>query len=341
MPSRFFPAAACALALLIACPPAGAEVPDALYTPARVASELESLARRYPAHLRIERIGTSALGRPLLVARLGARPGARRPVVFALFGQHPDEHDMNALGMYFIQRLAERHGQDAEVTALLARSEIAVMPMANPDGTVYDLDEAPQPFEWRRNRRPHAQGVGANLNGNWGGDWRPGTAASWTGEAAFSEPETRAIRDWRSPRSLLGAAPERRPRPAERGHGEARPRAAPGRGAGELAQRYAGLGLDDRLGARRARRRHVRARDRARFRRAGSDSICPRAGCGSRDAGAAAPGGVFGDGGGAHGGVISGTPIEPPPTGCAGARPLSSRPTNPPGERKGAVGFSA
>lgn len=176
--------------------------PPTLYAPDRVEAELADLARRHPDVLRVERYGTSALGRPLLMARLGSGAAdRRRPVVFALFGQHPDEHDMNALGMDFVRRFLDPEARGIPGTALLNRAEVAIVPMANPDGTNYDLHVAARPFEWRRNRRARGKAIGTNLNANWGGAWKAGEPA---GEQAFSEPETRAIRDWLAPRRVTG-----------------------------------------------------------------------------------------------------------------------------------------
>jgi hypothetical protein len=179
-----------------AAAPAGAKAQEGLFTPEADVAALTALASRFPGLVRVERIGTSALGRPLMVVRLGKAARAPRPVVFALFGQHPDEHDMVTLGLTLTRRLAEGYGHEARVTALLDQAEVVTMPMANPDGTAYELLEAPTPFEWRRNRRPQGPVVGANLNRNWDGHWRPGAPSDWPGDAAFSEPETRAVRDW-------------------------------------------------------------------------------------------------------------------------------------------------
>lgn len=173
-----------------------AQARNPIYTPDRLETELATMVRRFPAHLRIERIGQSAQGRSLSVVELGPRTPDSRPTVFILFGQHPDEHDVNSLGMFFIRELVAGYGHDAGTTTLLDRFRVAIMPMANPDGCVHDLEESATPFAWRRNRRPHDGGIGTNLNRNWGHTWKPGHEEDWPGEAAFSEPESRAIRDW-------------------------------------------------------------------------------------------------------------------------------------------------
>lgn len=154
-----------------------------LYAPAAMEAELRAAAARHPQLVRLASYGASAEGRPLLVARLGPAGAAPKPMVFALFGLHPDEHDMNTLGMALVRRLAAGYGMDPRVTRILDRYEVAVVPMANPDGTVHDL-AAPVPFSWRNSRRPRAGGFGADLNRNWGG------------EAPFSEPESASLRDW-------------------------------------------------------------------------------------------------------------------------------------------------
>ena len=137
--------------------------PPSVYSDASIAAELEKLG------VAVERIGTTAEQRPIVVAKLGTRG----PAVLVVFGQHADEHDMPMLAMRLIR------------TAKLTDRRLYVVPLANPDGTARELASA-TPFTLRTNGR-------ANLNRNWGAYWQPGDDA---GTAGFSEPETRALRDF-------------------------------------------------------------------------------------------------------------------------------------------------
>lgn len=82
---------------------------------------------------------------------------------------------------------------------MTAEVDVYVVPMANPDGYVYTWTT--NRF-WRKNRRINADSDcnGVDLNRNW--DFHFGVGASdrpcsevYKGPSAFSEPETRALRD--------------------------------------------------------------------------------------------------------------------------------------------------
>lgn len=102
------------------------------------------------------------------------------------------------LGKY----LAENYSSDPVVKNLVDRSEIWIVPLVNPDGLEYSLHFYRY---WRKNRRANVDGTyGVDLNRNYGYKWGiddEGSSASpssetYRGSAAFSEPETQAVRDF-------------------------------------------------------------------------------------------------------------------------------------------------
>jgi hypothetical protein len=79
--------------------------------------------------------------------------------------------------------------------------------MVNPDGIEHDLSGERGPYIWRKNRRPTgADTFGVDLNRNWArfsaGDEPIGpehldpSSENYWGASAFSEPETRSVRDF-------------------------------------------------------------------------------------------------------------------------------------------------
>lgn len=101
------------------------------------------------------------------------------------------------LGKY----LAENYATNPEIKRLVDQSEIWIVPLVNPDGLEYTIHVYRY---WRKNRRDNGKSdFGVDINRNYGYKWgidnvgsSPNPASEvYRGTAAFSEPETRAIRD--------------------------------------------------------------------------------------------------------------------------------------------------
>ncbi len=112
-------------------------------------------------------LGESVRGAPILAVRFGAGGRALR----VLGGHHGDEESSVEVAL----RLAEAVASGA--VTLPEDTELWVVPLVNPDG----LDTG---------TRTNANGV--DLNRNYGWEWSPDEPNS--GDAPFSEPETRAVR---------------------------------------------------------------------------------------------------------------------------------------------------
>jgi len=128
-----------------------------------------------------ETIGTSVQGRPLVVYRLGTGPIKR-----ALIGAIHGGYEWNTAEL---MTATLKHLRD-QPDLIPPELTLYILPIANPDGYAAGTD----PIVARMN------GNGVDLNRNWDYRWRMrathGTRPVSAGTEPFSEPETRAIRDF-------------------------------------------------------------------------------------------------------------------------------------------------
>ncbi len=109
--------------------------------------------------------------------------------------QHAREWLATMSTMCVADRLVHDYDRDPAVRDFVDHTELWVVPVVNPDGYQYTWSTDRY---WRKNRRG---GYGVDLNRNfsvaWGGGGSSGSkrAETYRGEYAFSEPETRALRD--------------------------------------------------------------------------------------------------------------------------------------------------
>lgn len=169
---------------------------------ATINSWLDCLAVSFPHKVEVREIGRSFEGRPLKVVRIGDGDSSK-PAVFIDGGIHAREWVSPAAVTYLIHRMVETEG---EYDSLLAKFNVFVLPMVNPDGYEYSRQHDRM---WRKTRsRTGGRNLfgdeckGVDLNRNFGYHWG-GYGASdnpcketFRGSSAFSEPESRAIRDF-------------------------------------------------------------------------------------------------------------------------------------------------
>ncbi|MDT0353607.1 M14 family metallopeptidase [Pseudonocardia charpentierae] len=161
---------------------------------------LRRLAEDNPEVAELHEIGRSVGNRPIWALRLGERRGSSRKAAF--FGCH---HAREWISVEVAYRLAEDLLAGAATTPArewLQEGEIWVTPMVNPDGHEFTRTDNRL---WRKNRRRNANGsFGVDLNRNYGYLWGTldnNTTSSvpsddtYFGPRAFSEPETRAVRN--------------------------------------------------------------------------------------------------------------------------------------------------
>lgn len=168
---------------------------DSYHRPLEMEAELKKIALENPDFVKLETAGNSFEGRRISVITLG-----KGPSILVVGGVHARERISFELPLRFVQRLVKQK-------ELLTNFSVRVLPMQNPDGVEYDFSGFGK-MSWRKNRRPVGEGAtGVDLNRNYSYGWGNEGASSapfsdiYKGPAPFSEPETRALRDYVSTHS--------------------------------------------------------------------------------------------------------------------------------------------
>ena len=134
----------------------------------------------------IETIGRSSLGKPIRAVRISRTKDTDTHALF-VGGIHGLEHIGVEMILWLIDTLTKQYEEDTRITELLSEIEVCLVPVVNPDG-------------YEKHQRKNARGVDINRNfgvgfsnhGFWNRNkWFP----FYPGPYAYSEPETRAIKD--------------------------------------------------------------------------------------------------------------------------------------------------
>jgi carboxypeptidase T len=171
------------------------------HTHAEVDSELHALAAGHPAIASVSSLGNSVQGRALWAIKISDNVGTNEPEpeILILGCHHAREWISVEVPFLLAKHLVTGYATDPLVKQLVDGLQIWIIPMTNPDGHQHSLA---QDRLWRKNRRPNGDGsFGVDLNRNYGYEWG-GTGSSgdtvsdiYRGPAAFSEPESRTVRD--------------------------------------------------------------------------------------------------------------------------------------------------
>lgn len=150
-------------------------------------------------------VGQSLQNRSITGIRItGPGTGAKPGVVFHGC-EHAREWITVPVTLYVADQLVRRYDTDPFIRTLVDRCEFFIIPVFNVDGYVYTWSANRL---WRKNLRDNdSNGIinsndGVDINRNWGYNWGGEGASSspsnetYRGPSAFSEPETRAMRDF-------------------------------------------------------------------------------------------------------------------------------------------------
>ncbi len=179
----------------------------------QMASDLQAMAASYPAIARLDTVGWSYEGRPLLALKISDNVASDEdePELLFMGLHHAREWPSLEIACFIADTLTAGYEQDSHIAEVVNTREIWVLPCVNPDGYVYSHDLG---NDWRKNRHYFSQfgtyGVDLNRNydgscdgdpeGAWGVTTTSGTThypgeEVYCGPAPFSEVETQAVRD--------------------------------------------------------------------------------------------------------------------------------------------------
>lgn len=147
-------------------------------------------------------------GRKIWYARISDNPDVdeAEPEVLYTALHHAREPNSASQMLYFMWFLLEHYDTHPLVRYIVDNAELYFIPCVNPDGYVFNQTINPNGGGmWRKNRRNNNNGsFGVDLNRNYGYFWGVDNigssplpvAETYRGPEPFSEPETRAIRDF-------------------------------------------------------------------------------------------------------------------------------------------------
>jgi carboxypeptidase T len=179
---------------------ATAEAIAAYHSAETLEGDLRQLAESQPEIAELREIGRSLEDRPIWALRIGERRATEHKLLF--MGCHHAREWVSVEVPYLLAEHLVKNASQTQVRDWLQRGEIWVAPMVNPDGHEFSRT---QDRLWRKNRRSNADGsIGVDPNRNYGYMW--GTLnintsshvpsdPTYVGPRAFSEPETRAVRN--------------------------------------------------------------------------------------------------------------------------------------------------
>lgn len=181
---------------------------DSFPTYAATSAYVDSLVATYPEMVTRISLGTSLQGREIFGFRMTSPVppignAARKPVVVIQSLQHAREWIGLTSALYTATQLLANYQTDPAVRQALDTYEMVFIPIVNPDG--YEITWTSDRY-WRKNAHtitPPPRIVGVDLNRNWSVGWGLNSGSSnsyssetYRGTAAFSEPETKAVRNY-------------------------------------------------------------------------------------------------------------------------------------------------
>ena len=170
-----------------------------------VTKALQDLHAKFPQITTLTSIGKSVEGRDIWALRVCGQMAKADQLPGSIFmgGHHAREHLSVDTPLRILENLLNRYqSQDAKIISLIDNRDIHFVPAVNPDGLEWDISTGAYQY-WRKNRTKNSSGsYGVDLNRNYSYKWNHGGSSSdsnsdtYMGPSPFSEPETRAIRDY-------------------------------------------------------------------------------------------------------------------------------------------------
>jgi len=175
-----------------------------------ILAHLDSMRSKYPNLITVKQdIGTSIEGRKIYAIKISDNPDSNEVSTESSVYYDALHHAREPLSMepllYYMWWLLENYNTDPVATYIVNNRQLHFVPCVNPDGYVYNQSTDPNGGGmWRKNRRNSGGGnFGVDLNRNYssqfgnpiGSSSNP-SSGTYHGDSAFSEPESRAVRDY-------------------------------------------------------------------------------------------------------------------------------------------------
>lgn len=178
-----------------------------------LSSILKNISNKYHTIITVYKDrGKTYEGRTLWMVKISDNPEINEDdetEVLFVGAHHGNELIANEMAIFIIETFTDGYGKDPRITWMVDTHEIWVVPMPNPDGTEYTLNNE----SWRKNRSPnysqpespeliptsYGTDLARNYDIEWGDPEGPSAilqrSGTYAGSEPFSEFETQAIRD--------------------------------------------------------------------------------------------------------------------------------------------------
>jgi len=160
---------------------------------------LDELVSLSNGRAKLSTIGNSLQGRPIKAVRISSTAaGTERAGILVTGTQHAREWASPMVTMGLVDALIRRYDLDPDVKKVVDALDVYIIPVVNPDGYVATYNGKRLQ---RKNMNPKCN---VDLNRNWDIWWGMGTPVNgcneetYPGTAAFSEPETLAMKQFTS-----------------------------------------------------------------------------------------------------------------------------------------------
>jgi len=171
---------------------------------------MRDIEKRHPDIAKVYTIGFTHEGRPIEMIKIGSPLSKKgKKAIWIDAGIHAREWPASTTAIYFMQQLVTKYNRDPLITQYVQELNWYIVPMLNPDGYEYSRSSSdPDIRLWRKNRSPNncpSHGKcckGVDLNRNFDFHWGETGSSTDTceeiyqGSSPFSEPESRAVRDF-------------------------------------------------------------------------------------------------------------------------------------------------
>lgn len=188
------------------------------FTLAEMQNILDSMTLLYPNLITVKQALSpqSIEGRNIWYLKISDNPGVdeNEPEVLYDALHHAREAASLSQLIFYMWYLLENYNTNPDIKFLVDNTEMYFVPCVNPDGYEYNRSTNPNGGGmWRKNRRNNGTTFGVDLNRNYGGHWGYDNTGSsptpssdtYRGTAAFSEPETQAMRNFCNARQFKTA----------------------------------------------------------------------------------------------------------------------------------------